>query len=144
MNVITNFFERKEQKRLLFERNALMELTLTEVIKDARKRFLPYYDRSLYIQRELEETSIDVAIEAYLEGVSYSRFSHYGETEQMVRERAERVIQQFTNTLYDYWLFWGEYDVVLEELYFTCESFIELWWRIGYQKGVKRRRLRLH
>ena len=121
-----------------------MELTLTEVIKDARKRFLPFYDRSLYIRKELEETCIDVAIEAYLAGVSYSRFRHYGETEQKVSERAGREMKQFTDTLYDYWLFWGEYDAVLEELYVTCETFIERWWCFGFQKGVKRSRLRLH
>lgn len=144
MNVITNFFERREQKQLLFERKALMELTLPEVAKDVKKRFLPFHDRSSYVQKELEETGIDMAIEAYLVGASYSKFSYFGETEQQVRERAFKEIKQYTDALFDYWLFWGECDLVNEQLYYTCESFIERWWRSGFQKGEKRYRMRLH
>lgn len=144
MGIITNFFERKEQKQQSAERSALVELTLSEIIKDVRKSFFAFTDRSLYVQKELEETSVDVAIDAYLIGVSYSKFSAFGESEQQVLKRASKEIKTQVDTLLDYWLFWGEYDDSYNELYDTCRTFVERWWLVGFQKGTKRRRLRLH
>lgn len=144
MKVITNFLERKEQKRFRLERSVLVELSLSEIIKDVRKRFLAYNDRSLFIQRELEETCVDMAIDAYLAGVSYSKFIESGETVEKVRARADQDLKQSADALFDYWLFWGEYDAVFEELYHACASFIGRWWQLGLEKGVKRRRLRLY
>ena len=144
LNVITDFLKRKEAKKLRLERSMLVELSLVAIAKDARKSFFSYRERSLFVQRELEEMCIDVAIDAYLAGVAYSRFYVLGETEEDVRKRADTELNQFTEMLFDYWLFWGDYDAVLEELNHTCELFIERWWRVGLEKGTKRHRLRLH
>lgn len=142
MTVITNFFERKEKKRLMHEERALLELTLSDVAKSARKHFLPFADRSEYVRKELEETSIDAAIDAYLNGVFYSKFYDLGETAEQVAKRAQPEINEFIEMLYDYWMLWSEYDYLSNELYKACQTFVERWWRIGFQKGIKLRRLK--
>ncbi len=143
VNVITSFFERREQKQILFERNALLDLTLHEIANDVRKRFMSFYDESLFIQQELEETCIDLAIEAYLVGASYSKFSFHGESEEQVLSRASSELKQFTDTLFDFWLFWSESEAY-EKLYVTCELFLKCWWQVGFKKGERRYRMRLH
>lgn len=140
MGVITNFFERKEQKQLMFEKRALMELTLSDVVKSVRKSFFAFTDRSEYVQKELEETSIDTAIDAYLNGVAYSKF--HEETVEQVLKRAHTDIKEFAESLYDYWMLWSEYDYLSKELYVTCQTFVERWWLVGFQKGIKFRRLK--
>lgn len=142
VSVITNFFERKEQKRLLFEQRALLELTLSDVAKSVRKSFFAFTDRSEFVRRELEETSIDTAIDAYLNGVSYSKFYDLGETEEQVSKRARKELNEFIEMLYDYWMLWSEYDDLPEELHKACQAFVEQWWRIGFQKGIKLQRLK--
>lgn len=142
MSVITNFFERKEQKQLMFEQRALLELTLLDVAKSVRKSFFAFTDRSEYVRQELEETSIDTAIDAYLNGVSYSKFHEIGETEKQVSLRAQPEVNELIEMLYDYWMLWSEFDDLTEELHKACQSFVERWWNIGFQKGIKLRRLK--
>lgn len=144
MTVITNFLERKQEKQLNFERKALRELTLPDISKDVRKMFFPFFNDSVLFHKELEETSIDMAIEAYLIGANYSKFSFYGETEKEIRWRSRKEVKHYTDTLFDYWLFWCNSERVNESLYRACEAFIERWWGEGFQKGEKRHRLRLH
>lgn len=142
VTVITNFFERKEQKQLMLEQRALLELTLSDVAKSVRKHFFAFADRSEYVRKELEETSIDAAIDAYLNGVFYSKFYDLGETAEQVLKRAQSEVDEFINMLYDYWMLWSEYDYLSEELHQTCQTFIQRWWKTGFQKGIKLRRLK--
>ena len=145
LNVVTNFYERKQKKQLQFERGMLKELNLSKIEKDVRKQFSPFFYSSLLFQEDMEEVCVDMAIEAYLSGGSYSKFRYYGETAYEVRARSSHDRRLLALTLYDDWIFWlNGAERLAESLYGTCETFVDQWWREGLNKGEKRLRLRLH
>ncbi len=99
------------------------------------------------MQQGFDEACFDVAIEAYLLGGKLSKFGYTGEPADLVKNRCEEELKHFIDTLYNFWLYWSEMGVsnqVDESFYFCCEHFVETWWSEGYEKGIKRHKLRLN
>jgi hypothetical protein len=146
MNVITSFKEKKQEKQILYERKMLRELSFEKLKTKAIKHFSPFYPMYRAFPSVIEEGCIDIAIEAYLLGANYSRFGYYGEPAESVRRRCAQEEKYFIDTLFDFLCFWGNIDDGLanESLYYACEHYVVYWWTEGFERGKKRRRLKLH
>jgi hypothetical protein len=146
MNVITSFKEKKREKEIRYERKMLRDLSLEKLKKQAHECFSPFYQTYRVFPSVIEDGCIDMAIEAYLLGASYSRFGYYGEPLEMVKKRSAQEEKYLIDALFDFLCFWGELNDALigESLYYACEHYITNWWTEGFEKGKKRWRLKLH
>ncbi|HEY4551996.1 MAG TPA: DUF2521 family protein [Bacillaceae bacterium] len=146
MSVVTTFEKRKREKQLKYERKLLRELSIDGLKKSIVVHFSAARIRSsLLIEEGMEEACFDVAIEAYLTGGDFSRFAAYGEDMESAKKRCRREIRHFTDTLFNFWLYYdyGMNSLQEESIYFACEHFVDYWWKEGYDRGVRRRKLRL-
>lgn len=146
-NVITTFKEKRREKQLLYERKVLKDIT-PKVLKERFNTFLAT-QRSLGItfSQVLEEGCYDVAIEAYLLGARFCKFSFYGESVDQIKARCFHEEKHLIDTLFNFILYWGkisDFDMYNESLYYQCEQYVDNWWRDGFMKGAKRYKLRLH
>ncbi|WLD93563.1 DUF2521 family protein [Alkalihalobacillus sp. AL-G] len=145
MNVITTFREKQYKKRITFERKVLRELSLNGLKTEFNKLFFPFFQYSLLFQDEIQDTSIDIAIEAYLLGAEFSRFGYHGESIESIKQRSEQAEKRLSDTLFEYWQFWSYApDQILESLHMCCEAFVQRWWSEGFEKGQRRYKMRLH
>ena len=141
MAIIWGLQERQRERQLKFERRLLREIS----IEDMRLRICRYFGEDLI--DELEEGYYDVAIESYLCGAYYSKFSYYGESEESVRYRCRHEEKFLIDTLFNFILYWRElkersaYD---EGLFYCCEGFVGEWWQDGFKTGEKRYKLKLN
>lgn len=147
MTVITTFKEKRRDKQLKYERSVLKDLS----VKTLKERVQQFFGSSriasnFVMNTGIEEACYDVALEAYLLGAKFSKFGYYGENIDDVRKRCYREEKHLIDTLYNFLLYWGngEEGVMSETLYYSCEGYIAVWWIEGYEKGQRRRKLRLH
>jgi hypothetical protein len=147
MNVITTFKDKKREKQIKYERNVLKDIS----IQSLKGRVKTYFGSSkltsgLLMKAGIEEACYDVAIEAFLLGARMSRFGYLGETVESVKLRCEKEVKHLYDTLYNFLLYWGhgEEATLSESLAYTCEQYVDSWWREGFQKGERRHKLRLH
>lgn len=146
MAVITSFDIRKREKQIKYERAVLREISL----KELKEKVAHYFGSSnltssILMNNGIEEACYDVAIEAFLLGANYSKFSEYGEEIQAIKNRCKEEDVHLKETLYHFLLYWGsEESNKNESLYYLCEQFVDEWWLEGYTKANKRRKLRLH
>jgi hypothetical protein len=145
MNVVTSFKEKKREKEIAYERKILRELSLEQLRKRVYEYFADFYSTHRVFPSSVEDSCIDIAIEAFLLGASYSRFGYYGEPVTMVRHRCAKEEKYLVDTLFDVLCFWGNIDDALinESLYYACEHYVGSWWIEGFEKGRKRWRLKL-
>ncbi|WP_445613348.1 YbaK family protein [Geobacillus sp. YF-1] len=145
MAVITSLAEKRQEKQLRYERNMLRELSLEKLRAKVLEHFLSFYTTYRVFPSVVEEGCIDLAIEAYLLGARYSRFGYYGEEADSVRRRCVQEEKYLVDTLFDFLCFWGgiDEDFVSQSLYYACEHYIGGWWMEGFERGKKRRRLKL-
>ncbi|CAG9622180.1 YbaK family protein [Sutcliffiella rhizosphaerae] len=147
MNIVTTFKEKRREKQLKYERKMLREISLEILRTKVKDFFTPYLKNKRQHTSAIEEGCLDIAIESYLLGASYSRFGYFGEGVEKVKTRCLIEEKYLNDTLYDYFLYWGiqpENDLANESFYRTCEAFVDYWWREGFHKGEKRYRMRLH
>ncbi|MBS4197959.1 DUF2521 family protein [Lederbergia citri] len=146
MNVMTNFEERKREKQLTIERKLLRDLSIEELKKSLIIHFNALRIGVGPLDEGVEEACFDVAIEAYLNGGEFSRFTIHGETMEMAKKRCHQDITHFIDTLYYFWLYWdyGKKMISDEDIFLACEHFVYYWWVNGYRKGERRYKLRLH
>ncbi|MFC4323800.1 YbaK family protein [Litchfieldia salsa] len=147
MNVITTFKEKKVQKQLSYERKMLREISLEDLKNNINHNFGSYLRSKTLFVSSIEEGCMDIAIEAFLLGARYSRFGYYGESVESVKQRSYYDEKYLIDNLYDFITYWthaGDYDMVSEGLYYTCEHYVGTWWNEGFIKGEKRYRLKLH
>lgn len=147
MNVITTLKEKQKAKQVKHDRKILRELSI-ETLKGRVQEFFAA-DRVVgaYFNDVLEEACYDVAIEAFLLGANYSKFSSYGEPMETARNRCHKEEKHLTDTLFNFILYWGKVgddDIYNESLYYRCEAYVGAWWKEGFEKGEKRRKMRLH
>ncbi|MGI8352760.1 DUF2521 family protein [Niallia circulans] len=146
MAVITSFDIRKREKQIKYERAVLREISL----KELKEKVAHYFGSSnltssILMNNGIEEACYDVAIETFLLGANYSKFSEYGEEVQAIKNRCKEEDVHLKETLYHFLLYWGsEESNKNESLYYLCEQFVDEWWLEGYTKANKRRKLRLH
>lgn len=146
MAVITSFDIRKREKQIKYERAVLREISL----KELKEKVAHYFGSSnltssILMNNGIEEACYDVAIEAFLLGANYSKFSEYGEEVQAIKNRCKEEDVHLKETLYHFLLYWGsEESNKNESLYYLCEQFVDEWWLEGYTKANMRRKLRLH
>ncbi|MDZ5474227.1 YbaK family protein [Bacillus sp. 31A1R] len=147
MNVITTFKEKKREKQFKYEKSVLRELSL-KLLKERVKHFFgsSRLTSGLISDSGIEEACYDIAIEAYLLGAHFSRFSRYGESIEVVRNRCKKEEKHLIDTLYNFLLYWGKGSegVYSESLFYMCEQYVNSWWLEGFTKGERRRKLRLH
>jgi hypothetical protein len=147
MNVITTLREKQKAKQVKYDRKILRELSI-ETLKARVQEFFGS-DRlsGEYSTDVLEEGCCDVAIEAFLLGANYSKFGYYGETIETARDRCRSEEKHLIDTLFNFILYWGKVgdnDIYNEGLYYRCEGFVAVWWKEGFEKGERRRKMRLH
>lgn len=145
--MITTFVEKKQEKRIKYEKSVLREISL----KSLKEKVQNYFGSSrltsqLILERGIQEALYDVAIEAYLLGAHFSRFGYYGESAESVKNRCLYEEKHLVDTLYNFLLFWGKgaEGVYSESLFYICEQYIDSWWKDGFRKGERRHKLRLH
>lgn len=146
MNMVTSFAEKRREKQLIYERKLLRDLSIDELRKSVLTHFNQMRIGIGNFDEGIEEACFDVAIEAYLTGGEYSKFTTNGETMEMARKRCQQDLKHFIDTLYNFWLYFDfERKTISEEdTFLTCEYFIDYWWKKGYLKGERRYKLRLH
>ncbi|MGP7819309.1 DUF2521 family protein [Niallia sp. 01092] len=146
MTVITTFDTKKRQKQMKYERSVLREIS----IKDLKERVARYFGSShltssMIMDTGIEEACYDVAIEAFLLGANFSKFSEYGETLESIKNRCFDEDKHLKDTLFHFLLYWGSEESSKDEsLLYLCEQFVDEWWNEGFEKAKKRRKLRLH
>ena len=147
MNLITTFKEKRREKQIKYERSVLKDLS----IKMLKERVQQYFGStriasSFIMNSGVEEACYDVALEAYLLGAKFSKFGYYGEEFDAVRMRCFNEEKHLIDTLYNFLLYWGngEEGGMSESLYYSCEQYVQVWWREGFEKGRRRHKLRLH
>lgn len=147
MNVVTTFKEKKREKQIKYERSLLRELSIQRLHARVKECFgSSRLANGLIMNAGIEEACFDVAIEAYLLGGRFSRFGYYGESQEMARERCNQEERHLIDTLYNFFLFWGNGDegAAGESLYFLCEQYVGGWWQEGFKKGEMKHKLRMH
>ncbi|MGN8845587.1 DUF2521 family protein [Niallia sp. HCP3S3_B10] len=146
MAVITSFDIKKREKQIKYERAVLKEISIKELKEKVARYFgSSNLTSSVLMNEGIEEACYDVAIEAFLLGANYSKFSEYGEDIQAIKNRCKEEDNHLKQTLYHFLLYWGsEESNKNESLYYLCEQFVDEWWVEGVQKANKRRKLRLH
>jgi hypothetical protein len=145
MNVITSFKEKKREKEVTYELKMLRELSLEQLRKRVHEYFGVFFRTHRIFPSSIEDGCIDIAIEAFLLGASYSRFGYHGEPMTTVKRRCIKEEKYLVDTLFDVLCFWGNIDdgLINESLYYTCEYYVASWWAEGFEKGRKRWRLKL-
>ncbi|MFK9094929.1 YbaK family protein [Bacillus salipaludis] len=147
MTVITTLKEKRREKQIKYERSVLKELSINTLKERVRQYFGSTKIASSFVMNTgIEEACYDVALEAFLLGAKFSKFGYYGEDMEAVRLRCFKEEKHLIDTLYNFLLYWGngEEGTMSESLYYLCEQYIHVWWREGYEKGQRRRKLRLH
>ncbi|MFS1516714.1 YbaK family protein [Bacillus sp. SM2101] len=147
MNVITTFAAKQKEKQVIYERKMLRELSLEIIKKQVEQTFSDFYKLGVVAISAIEDGCVDVAVESYLLGASYSRFGYFGEPLEKVKLRCITEEKYLINTLYDYVIYWGNVDdfsLMNESMYYTCEHFVSYWFNEGFYKGEKRYRMKLH
>lgn len=146
MTVITSFDIKKREKQIKYERSCLREIS----IKDLKEKVARYFGSShltssIIMQDGMEEACYDVAIEAFLLGANYSKFSEYNEDITAIKNRCKEEDAHLKSTLFHFLLYWGsEENNKNESLSYLCEQFVDEWWLEGFTKANKRRKLKLH
>ena len=146
MAVITSFDIKKREKQIKYERAVLKEISVKELKEKVTRYFgSSNLTSSVLMNTGIEEACYDVAIEAFLLGANYSKFSEYGEDIQVIKNRCREEDTHLKETLFHFLLYWGsEEGNRNESLLYLCEQFIDEWWFEGFSKANKRRKLRLH
>jgi hypothetical protein len=145
MTVITCFQERQQKKKVSFERKILSEISLKGIKSEINNLFEPYFHYSLLSREESIEACIDIAIESYLQGAEFSKFSYYGEPKEKIKTRSDYYEKLLVGSLYEFWQFWSsENDMMMESLHMCCDVFVSHWWNEGFRNGEKRYRMRLN
>ncbi|WP_053368708.1 DUF2521 family protein [Bacillus sp. FJAT-27245] len=147
MNVITTFNEKRREKQIKYERSVLKELSINELKKRVQEHFGSTRMSYRLLQNPgIEEACYDVAVEAYLLGAQFSKFGARGEKVEWTLERCEPEETHLIDTLFNFLLYWGGGDegYYSESLYFNCEQYVRKWWLDGFEKGIRRQKLRLH
>lgn len=146
VTVIMNFDLKKREKQIKYERSVLKELS----VKDLKEKVARYFGSSqltssVIMNEGMEEACYDVAIEAFLLGANFSKFSAWGEDIPTIKNRCLEEDKHLKDTLFHFLLYWGsEESSKNESLYYLCEQFVNAWWLEGFNKAIKRKKLRLH
>ncbi len=141
-----NFDLKKREKQIKYERSVLKELS----VKDLKEKVARYFGSSqltssVIMNEGMEEACYDVAIEAFLLGANFSKFSAWGEDIPTIKNRCLEEDKHLKDTLFHFLLYWGsEESSKNESLYYLCEQFVNAWWLEGFNKAIKRKKLRLH
>jgi len=144
LGIVMSFLEKQRDKQLDFERKTLRELSIPQIEKTIDEYFAPFFQAMDPYKRTISDMCMDYAIEACLLGASYGRFGYYGESAESAFLRSESRVKELITDLFDFWLFWYEaQDLRFESLYKACEGFMYYWWKEGFEKVVRRYRLRL-
>ncbi|PLT35299.1 DUF2521 family protein [Bacillus sp. V5-8f] len=147
MNVITTLREKQKAKQVKYDRKILRELSIETLKGRVKECFGSDRIIGVSLSQVLEEACYDVAIEAFLLGANYSKFASYGESMDMARDRSSKEEKHLTDTLFNFLLYWGkagDNDIYNESLYYRCEGYVGAWWKDGFEKGDRRRKMRLH
>jgi len=148
VNVITSFSAKRREKEMKYEKKLLKDLSLNMLKKSVQQNFYKWRIQGGFLMEEgFEEACFDVAIEAFLLGGKFSKFGFHGGTYEEAKVRCQSDIYYLTETLYNFILYWEKIGLssnIDESIYYACEQYIHYWWSEGYNKGIRRYKLRLH
>jgi len=147
MKVITSLEAKRREKQIKYERKVLKELSVQHI----QKSIYQYFDQIQissdgWFKKSAEEGCLDVAIEAYLLGATFSRFSLDGEPVDKTKRRCQQERDYLADTLYYFWLSigYGEEHFVDQSIEWICKQFVDTWWMEGYEMMLRKYKLRLH
>jgi Protein of unknown function (DUF2521) len=147
VNVITSFSQKRREKQIKYERSVLRELSIEQL----KKRVQEYFgsirvNAALFHNPGIQEACYDVALEAYLLGAAFSKFGVNGESVESIQARCQPEETHLIDTLYNFLLYWGGGDegFYSETLYYQSEQYVRAWWYEGFEKGMRRHKLRFH
>lgn len=144
--MITSFDIKKREKQIKYEKAVLKEISLKQLKEKVARYFgSSNLTKSVLMNQGIEEACYDVAIESFLLGANYSKFSEYGEDIQDIKNRCLDEERHLKETLFHFLLYWGSEESNKDEsLYYLSEQFVEEWWIEGFEKAKRRRKLKLH
>jgi hypothetical protein len=145
VGTVMNFHEKYRHKQIDFERKTLRDISIQQIEANVELYFENFLKPMGEYRQTISDMCMDYGIEAYLFGASFGRIGFYGESTSSVYLRSEQRLKELTDDLFDFWTFWlGGDDLVFQSLHFSCEAFLYNWWKEGFEKTIKRLRMRLH
>jgi len=143
---VVNFVQKKREKEWKYEKSILRELSIKQLrisVKTAFRLRGPIY--IIKQLRELEESTLDCAVEAYLLGANYSSNYIYDFSMDKTLMRCKTEMNQINHILKQYIEYYFEkYELpMVHDIVHQCEELVWHWWKEGYKTGVKRKKLRL-
>lgn len=142
-----SFQDKIREKQLKYERTMMKEISLKEIKKSVDSCFGHHFHIGLLNKGRIEEGCMDFAVESFLIGAKYSKFGCSGEALVDVQNRSRLEDKALLDEMYEYLLNWGqkeEYMLANESIYIASGHFLNIWWKEGYLRGMKRRKLRLN
>ena len=143
---IVNFVQKKREKEWKYEKSVLRELSIKQLrlsVKTAFRLKGPIY--IIKQLRELEESTLDCAVEAYLLGASYSSKYINDFSVEKTKLRCKGQMNQINIILKQYIeYYFAKYELpMVEDIVIQSENLVWHWWNEGYKAGVKRKKLRM-
>ncbi|BBN97524.1 DUF2521 family protein [Sporolactobacillus terrae] len=144
MGVVMDFREKLRHKQVVSERRALQDLSFSKIEEAVQRYFEKYLVQIPAAGAAGKEMCAEYALESFLLGSSMGRFGFYGEEKIDVFKRCKVEFYGLFDDFYDFWLFWGTDQPLLDDLQDASRNYLFHWWSEGYDASLKRWRLKLH
>lgn len=145
MGIVLDFQTARRHRQLDFERRALRDLSLEKVERTIRDFFSDYVMLIPTAVQTVRDMCAEYAIEGFLFGSSMAKFGFRGEDREDVFLRCREQLDLLAADLCGFWCFWiSASSVDYDELFQTCEHYVQAWWMEGFDTSLKRWRLKLH
>jgi Protein of unknown function (DUF2521). len=144
MGSVLNFQEKLHHKQQATERRALQDLTFDQIEKSIRTCFDPLLSKVPGAKDIAAEMCAEYALEAFLLGSAMSRFGYYGEERTIAFQRSRPSFDKLLTDFSDFWEFWSDQPIVRDEIFPVCRVYLNNWWTEGFDRSLKRRKMKLH
>lgn len=144
MGIVTNFQEKLHDKQQATERRALQDLTFDQIQKSIKACFDPLLSKVPGAKDIATEMCAEYALEAFLLGSAMSRFGYYGEERDAVFQRSGSSFNKLLMDFCDFWEFWADQPQIKDEIFPVCRLYLNNWWTEGFERTLKRRKMKLH
>lgn len=144
INTVLNLASFRKDKKIQYERDMLKDFSLETLGRHYRHLAKGLKCLPGCSLEPAEDHCYDIAVEAFLLGAAYSKFSRYGEPIEKIKERSQSEIRMLTNQLFHYLIQPVEnVSAFIEDtLYYLSDEYVMIWWLEGYSKGKNRLKLR--
>lgn len=142
-NVVMTLAKRRQEKQWDFERRVLHRLSLPQLKSEIESNFRSVVPVHFLMHPFLLDPCMDMMIDVYLIGASYSKFRYMGECEKQIFLRCEDEIMHSKHVLFSVLQGWTfEYEEAVHMLYDKIDEITICWWKRGLGEGETLYRLR--